>query len=245
MDNENKSSLKVEDIVFLQGLQHELDIQPTDGQAAPRFWVVADTRKIAGSPDCCDGADLYDVDSCSIAIPDVTLESMVEFFKEKYSDVFYDKRLDIKEANDLEESFSNKVYALYKVASETEELELIEHLFDEDDVLNALEDYDIISHNEFVLQFYTLERTYIQPDTMFITKSSCKKHITQNHYHYNNPRTYAMTAWRSPEIERLWKILQETDFDELLRLVRERDANRKQNMEQLNKLTKEIRNTPI
>lgn len=135
MDNENKSSLKVEDIVFLQGLQHELDIQPTDGQAAPRFWVVADTRKMAGSPDCCDGADLYDVDSCSIAIPDVTLESMVKFFKEKYSDVLYDKMLDIKEANDFKESFSNKVYALYKVASETEELELVEHLFDEDDVL--------------------------------------------------------------------------------------------------------------
>lgn len=36
----------------------------------------------------------------------------------------------------------------------------------------------------------------------------------ENHYHYSeDAHTYCMVAWRSPEVEKLWKILRETKWD--------------------------------
>jgi hypothetical protein len=51
---------------------------------------------------------------------------------------------------------------------------------------------------------------------MFLTKRECKEHIERNHYHYNDTvHTYAMTAWRSPQVEKLIKILQTENFGEV------------------------------
>jgi hypothetical protein len=52
----------------------------------------------------------------------------------------------------------------------------------------------------------------IVENTFFLTKEECKRHIESNHYHYNKPHTYAMTAWRSPQVERLWSILENADW---------------------------------
>lgn len=48
-------------------------------------------------------------------------------------------------------------------------------------------------------------------NTFFLTKKECAKHIEENLHHYNKPHTYAMTAWRSPEVKRLWQILHGTE----------------------------------
>ena len=55
----------------------------------------------------------------------------------------------------------------------------------------------------------------IAENTMFLTLRECKEHIERNRHHYHDPKTYAMTAWRSPQVERLWKILQEVDWSNL------------------------------
>lgn len=47
----------------------------------------------------------------------------------------------------------------------------------------------------------------------FLTKRACKQHIEKNHYHYDNPRTYAMCAYRNYELERLLKILKTIKLD--------------------------------
>lgn len=52
-------------------------------------------------------------------------------------------------------------------------------------------------------------------NTLFLTKSECKKHIELNHYHYNNPHSYAMTAWRSPQVEKLYEVLKSTDWEKV------------------------------
>lgn len=49
----------------------------------------------------------------------------------------------------------------------------------------------------------------------FLTKQACKEHIKQNSYHYSEPHTYAMTAYRNPEFERVWNILKKTDWKQL------------------------------
>lgn len=49
-------------------------------------------------------------------------------------------------------------------------------------------------------------------NTMFLTLRECKEHIERNSYHYEKPRPYAMTAWRSPQVEKLIEILQTADW---------------------------------
>lgn len=60
----------------------------------------------------------------------------------------------------------------------------------------------------------------IKKDTFFITKRECQEHIERNQHHYSNKaHTYAMTAWRSPQVEKLWNVLETLNIDELLRKI--------------------------
>lgn len=59
----------------------------------------------------------------------------------------------------------------------------------------------------------TREVHRIAQNTMFLTLREAQEHISKNSYHYKHPYTYAMTAWRSPQVEQLIKILQEADWD--------------------------------
>lgn len=60
----------------------------------------------------------------------------------------------------------------------------------------------------------------IVPDTLFITKSSAKKHIELNQHHYSEKaHTYAMTAWRSPVVEELWDVLRNANFSTMQREI--------------------------
>lgn len=57
----------------------------------------------------------------------------------------------------------------------------------------------------------------IKKDTFFITKEECQKHIDSNKHHYTSKaHTYAMTAWRSPQVEKLWNILENLDIEKLI-----------------------------
>lgn len=56
----------------------------------------------------------------------------------------------------------------------------------------------------------------IVENTFFLTLEECKKHIEYNKYHYNKPYPYCMTAWRSPQVERLYKILENENWDKFV-----------------------------
>jgi hypothetical protein len=52
------------------------------------------------------------------------------------------------------------------------------------------------------------EKTFISRDTgAFLTKRACKEYIERFGYNHYKPHTYAMTAYRNFELERLLKIL--------------------------------------
>ena len=52
-----------------------------------------------------------------------------------------------------------------------------------------------------------------EDNTFFMTLRECREHIERNRHHYPaDAHPYAMTAWRSPQVGRLWKILQEVDW---------------------------------
>ena len=49
-----------------------------------------------------------------------------------------------------------------------------------------------------------------------MTLREAKEHLEKNKHNYNNTaKPYAMTAWRSPQVERLYEIIQNTDWSEL------------------------------
>lgn len=59
------------------------------------------------------------------------------------------------------------------------------------------------------------EKSFISRETgAFITKRACQKYIENCSYNHDNPRTYAMTAYRNFELERLLRIIREMQFEE-------------------------------
>lgn len=42
---------------------------------------------------------------------------------------------------------------------------------------------------------------------VFLTSEACDDHIKVNHYHYNNPRSYGISAWRNYEMQAVMKHL--------------------------------------
>jgi hypothetical protein len=71
--------------------------------------------------------------------------------------------------------------------------------------------FDEYASGDYSLCYYRI-RSEIVPDTMFLTLRECKEHIKLNSHHYNKPHSYAMTAWRSPQVARLYEILEKTDW---------------------------------
>lgn len=49
----------------------------------------------------------------------------------------------------------------------------------------------------------------------FLTKRAAKQYLDNNYYHHEDGHTYAMTAWRNPEFERLLNILQTMNIDDI------------------------------
>ena len=47
----------------------------------------------------------------------------------------------------------------------------------------------------------------------FLTKRACKEYIKKYGYNHNDPHTYAMTAYRNFELEKLLKILKTMKFE--------------------------------
>ncbi|MEY8001578.1 hypothetical protein AB8U03_15520 [Clostridium sp. Mt-5] len=180
------------DIEFLKELQNEMLTQDTVSQADPRFWVVMQTVRDYWVDDDVDGFCIYDNNSAENAF-EGEFEELVDWLKENFNVIVkceYDGSFIDIVCEDENEFFTDNI-------SEIE------------DFLEAYApgEYSICNYRD---------REEIAQDTMFLTLRECKKHIKTNGYHYNKPHPYAMTAWRSPQVERLYKILQNTNWDELL-----------------------------
>lgn len=184
--------MKNEDRLFLKELQHQMLTQDNVGQASPRFWVVRDKVKVYGIElgYNVDGTEvIYDCE----AIAD-SLKELYEYLKEHQEDIEI------------------------KYCTELNEVTIVEHdgevTFDE---MEELADY-MVTELEYDDGLYCVnyrEEYEIKEDTMFLTLEECKNHIECNRHHYKNPQSYAMTAWRSPQVKKLFEILENTNWDEI------------------------------
>lgn len=182
--------LSKEDIEFLKSLQNEMNTQDTCCQADPRFWVVMQTKRIYGIAEDYGATGQLIVGNDGEEIED-NINALYEFLHDD---------LDI-------DCYLDRISGTDKSVINIEE----KILEDIEDVMNFIEEYT--SYDQYSLVSY-MDVEQIVEDTMFITLRECEKHIQANSYHYKRPIPYAMTAWRSPQVERLYKILQETKWDE-------------------------------
>lgn len=85
--------------------------------------------------------------------------------------------------------------------------------------LESIDDFPQYIQDDFYEKPVRKEHV-IQSNTFFLTKKEAEEHIRRNHYHYNETvHTYAMTAWRSPEVEKLYELLEKIDWEVLNKLI--------------------------
>ena len=172
-----------EDIVFLADLRHELLTQPTDGNCDPRFWTVNQKYVIEDvQPDSADGWKVLDT---------------------------YNEHCEVGKPNDLPSVIAKLCDRENGYGEQIEWPEALAECSCAEELVceaNAqLED------EQFMVAYYR-ERYAPCQDTLFLTKRACHEHIHKYGHNYNSPRTYVMTAVRSPEYARLLEILKRVDW---------------------------------
>lgn len=209
-DQTQKRVLTQEDIQFLLELQKELNTQDTTGTADPRYWVIkgSETYRNDLEPDeyelLCDESELAS-----------TTEETIKYLNENILPHCGDP-----EKNECSIELESLLCPSYEFV-----LNYKDFSGEEDrDYLTREELNEFISDNGYseVGVIGVSVRPIIYPNTMFLTEKEAREHLERNYYHYSDDaRTYCMCAWRSPEVERLWKILREIRWDG----VRQADAD--------------------
>ncbi len=178
---------------FIANLKQELMSQPTDGNASPRFWVIAQQQRIPVPDEYAEAYELVhdDGDVTTLYSVDDVL-NLIENYIENDDDnvtLIY---------NDLKSKIDNGLS--------------LDRMFDE--INNLKEKYP---NEEFLSKFKEepyVEVHTIKENTMFLTKKDAQEHLKFNQHHYNeSAHTYAMTAFRSPAYSRLLGILTNPDLD--------------------------------
>lgn len=176
--------LSEDDARFLKGLQDELNSQPTLGTADPRFWVVMSKHW-----EPCFGDDEPDG-----AFVDGDVERIDDIAEEVYRILEEDEGKDAADAWAL--SYDVRIPS--------------DGVFDFRGCADDLfEEYARVVGGD-VTPAVLVER--VDENTMFLTLRETEEHIAANSYHYIEPRPFCMCAWRSPQVERLVKVLRTADF---------------------------------
>jgi hypothetical protein len=211
-------NLTEKDLDFLIDLQHEMLTQDNVGQAAPRFWVVAGEKIVWTDADHAEGEQLIN-DSEVVA---TNFDEAVEYFSDLINghlDEYDDYCLEIEKESNYANSYEIRKIDL-SISTSTSDfiegdnvVEVQSSISNIEELVNALEEFELIDEDEYSIAHYCTEH-HVYPDTLFLTNRGCKKHIENNRHNYDKTaHSYAMTAWRSPEVEQLWSILDKIDWN--------------------------------
>lgn len=193
-----KRSLTQDNLVFLKELQHELNNQPTLATADPRYWVIRDYEyREATSNDGIDAVEFFEDGSSEI----ICLNEAVErVYRENLLLGGVDHAEDWLKDNSIQFDEHGYMWLGSQIAFE-----------------GAIKDY---AENNALDCVFLTKLWAIVPDTMFLTLREAEEHLKANYYHYTSEaHTYCMTAWRSPDVAQLIKLLHTVDFDELAKLL--------------------------
>lgn len=187
-----------EDREFLISLRDEMLNQETDCQANPRFWVIRQTeREYWFDGDSSElGIVILNDDSETIFEGDFGSDDMKEWFIAYIDECLDEEITNVENVVDFSFDYKDKNYYM------TDEQEFADFLEEECGLNISLGYYRDIY--------------MIKENTFFLTKLEAIKHLKENKHHYNNTaHTYAMTAWRSPQVEKLFEILEKTKWEDV------------------------------
>lgn len=200
-DTTEKHPITKEELDFLSDLQHELNTQDHVGQADPRFWVIMGQEKQVVPSGYEDDVTLYDKLYDNDAAEELAngIDDIIKFLNKKFKD------------NDEPWEITQECSS-YTIKSKEDD-EYDEYLCDLEELETWLHEHN---YKHCTFHYYSC-KPKVYPDTMFLTEKSAANHLKENYYHYDDTaHTYAMTAWRSPEVEKLIKILQTVDFSNII-----------------------------
>lgn len=193
-DTVEKHPLTEEELQFLKAFQTERNTQDTVWQASPRYWVIKGSKTVF-----VDGIDEGEVikinDENFYDINTGDLTSLLTDTKEKLEGYLDEGDLYFDGVNELIVVINGEEYVVDDIESAFEALSDI--LYMDDVEIGSYEKVDII-----------------YPDTMFLTHKECENHLRKYGYNYSeDAHAYAMTAYRSPEVETLLNLLETVDWD--------------------------------
>lgn len=199
-----KRPLTPNDIEFLKELQHELNVQDSMGNRAPRFWVIKESKKTyVGENNDYEYVTITDEQN-----PESEIENLDELF-----DTIVEIASDRSYPYLIEKNHDGYIII---TNTDTDSTDVICSITDETSgVLNDITgEYDRFKSN------YIGNESRIVPDTLFLTHRACEEHLRKYGYNYSpDAHAYAMTADRRPEVERLMDLLQHIDFEQIDRLM--------------------------
>lgn len=180
-----KINISQEDYEFLKHLQHELNIQENDGNAEPVYWGVSEIYEEFRGESGDYGGEPYI----------------------KYDD----GKLSLKEAVEEVEDTLNT----------DDDYDNVKEKWKEVDKSNPYEVRDFMIKHIGSGRWGSIDVIYIENvrrvsenTGAFLTKKACEEYIKKYGYNHDNPKTYAMTAYRNFELERLLNILKNFKFEE-------------------------------
>lgn len=176
-----------QDIEFLLALQFKMNTQDTVSQASPRYWSVIEKHREWGIESGYEHG--HCITHCDGGEYHGGFEDVLKELVEQGYDI-----LNYEESEDGEIRIGRTL------------------ITDLEDVIEYLQEND---NYDFQISNYKDVERVVQ-DTMFLTLEACEKHIELNHYHYNQGRPYGQTAWRSPQVERLYDILENVVWEDSL-----------------------------
>lgn len=189
--------MKKEHVKFLNDLKNEMLTQDTYGQAEPRFWVITQEVREYWVTEDSGEYFIFDNRECE-CVAEGDLRDIADWLREQ-EDI-------------ISAEYDDGEMRLSYIGPNREfiEKDIITEFWSLDEFLNDFKP-DIYSVGKY------RTRNEIVQDTMFITLADCKKHLEENRHHYNETaKPYAMTAFRSPSVYKLYEIIKNTNWEELL-----------------------------
>ena len=195
-DTTEKRDISQEDIEFLKKLQLEMNTQDTTGTADPRFWVIKGSERAINNED--PDELCLQVDGSTVTS---TTEETVKYLNDN---ILPDNNID-RENCRIETGYTQDFELTY--------MEDGEEVYEDLSTQEVNEFLANNGHDDTMIIGISI-RPFMYPNTMFLTEKEAREHLKRNYYHYSeDAHTYCMVAWRSPEVEKLWKILRETKWD--------------------------------
>ena len=187
-------SLSSEDLAFLRGLQEELNTQPTLGTADPRFWVIMDYEYVP--TDEWVASDAIDFNGHTLDVAD-------------FLDCIYGEVLEHDGYGAATRWLEQHHISLDEDGHS--QLSAYDFVFGE---LGEIREEYLEAHPDDSIDFL-VRRRFISSNSLFLTLREATEHLKANWYHYDKlAHPYCMCAFRSPQFERLIKVLRTADFSE-------------------------------